>query len=467
MCHFVQTRDVAACAMRTAAPGVRFTVIAGIVAATLATGSAQAQPAGDPPSVPEPPPSGDQPPDVIPAPPPPELPAPAPVPLPPEGPPAAPPPVAPAAKPSLSVVYDKGIVFATDDESFETRISLRNQFRFEVKRPTEDGAEASAVFSVPRTRLQLEGNLFGKENRYKLEFALGDKGSFSFVKDLFVDKRLPGQALWVRFGQWKRPFNRQELISDFGSEFNERANTAEFVGGGRDLGIAVHNDYDKSPDGLEWIVGVFNGWSGGSDRPQQTTTCTADAAMTIDCTTGAPTTLPGDFGPAVVGRVGWNHGGIKGYSEADLEGGPLRLAVGVSYKVDLADLDKGDQSSVGKNLSHGAQVDAMLKVDGFGLLVGAYLMKVKSGDAQLAAMLQGGYFLRPKRAQIGARFAFVPTAGSRKQLEARFAFNWYWQGHSWKWATDVGMLLQTGEDPATMAKDDPDFQGRSMVQLTF
>jgi hypothetical protein len=42
-----------------------------------------------------------------------------------------------------------------------------------------------------------------------------------------------------------------------------------------------------------------------------------------------------------------------------------------------------------------------------------------------------------------------------------------WQGHPWKWATDVGVLKLQGEDPVTMATDAPDLQLRSMLQLTF
>jgi hypothetical protein len=371
-----------------------------------------------------------------------------------------------AQAPRLNATYEKGVVLATEDGAFQLRLGLRNQFRYELIRPMEDGAEISSRFYIPRSRLQLEGHIFGKETRYKLEFALGDRGSFSFIRDLFVEQALPSTNVWLRVGQWKRPFNRQELVADFSSELNERAITAEFAGGGRDLGVALHNDYEKSPDGLEWALGVFNGFSGGADRPIISTTCTDDGAD-IGCTTPAPSNFPTDFGPAVVARIGWNAGGIKGYSEADLEGGPLRVAVGAAYKVDLADLSAGDEASRADNLSHGVEVDALVKVEGFDLELGAYLMKLKSADARFAAFVQAGYFLAPKRAQLAGRFAFVPTTGDRKQLEVRAAFNWYWHGHSWKLATDVGLLQQTGEDATTMAGDDPDLQLRTMAQLTF
>jgi len=365
---------------------------------------------------------------------------------------------------ALSASYDKGVVLATADDTFLLRIALRNQFRFEMNRPLDEGSEATSRLYIPRARLQLEGHVFA-DNRYKVEASLGDRGSFGFVRDLYIERELLDTGAWLRVGQWKRPFNRQELVSDFGSAFNERAITAELVGGGRDLGVAAHNDYEKSPEGLEWVVGVFNSFSGGADRPTIETSCTEEMAE-LDCTTAAPTTIPADFGPAVVARAGWNHGGIKGYSEGDLEGGPLRVAVGVNYKVDLADLSRGEEATVADNLSHGAGVDAMLKVEGFDLEVGGFVMKLKSAPAQLAAMAQGGYFVIPGKAQIAARFAVVP-AGATHLLETRVAVNWYWRGHSWKLASDGGVLIETGHDPATNQRDRPDLQVRVMSQLTF
>jgi hypothetical protein len=375
------------------------------------------------------------------------------------GPAAAQEPASPPEKPKLVATYDKGVHLATEDGAFQLRLALRTQFRFESTRPTEDGSEPLSRLYIPRARLQLEGNVFGKDTRYKLELALGDRGSFSFVRDLFVDQALPGTPVWLRFGQWKRPFNRQELVADFSSELNERAITAEFAGGGRDLGIGLHNDYEKSPDGLEWAVGVFNSFSGGADRPIITTTCVEDAMMTIGCATPPPSTFPADFAPALVARAGWNTGGIKGYSEGDLEGGPLRVAVGLAYKVDLADFDE--------DLSHGLQADTLLKVQGFDLQLGAYLMKLGAADARLGGFAQAGYFLSPERAQVAGRFAIAQSSDERSLIEARAAFNWYWEGHRWKLANDVGVLQLTGEDPTTMATDDPDFQVRSMAQLTF
>lgn len=385
-------------------------------------------------------------------------------------PPATPAITDPASTPAtrLRVTYDRGISFATDDGTFAIKLAFRNQLRFETSRQTEAGSQFQSHFLIPRSRLQVDGNGFGKGTRYKLELGLGDAGSFAFVKELFIDQRLGGGPAWLRAGVWRRPFNRQEIVADFASELNERAITATFVGGGRDLGIGLHNQHEKSPEGLEWAVGVFNGFSGGADRPQLSTTCSENAAGAIACTTRAPTNVPADFGPAVVARAGWNHGGIKGYSEGDLEGGPLRLAVGASYKIDLANLAKQAEPSVAANLSHGVQADAMMKVAGVSLQLGLYSMKLKSADARYGVLVQAGYFVVRKRVQLAARFALAPPtplAGDREQIEARGAFTVFWQGHAFKWATDVGILQLTGADPTTMTSDEPELQLRSMLQL--
>lgn len=395
-----------------------------------------------------------------PAPPPPEA-------MPPQPPP--PPPARAGKSNPVHVTYDKALVVSDEAGQLGIKLAFRNQLRFESTRPTEDNSQFASRFLIPRSRLQVEGHVLGKDNRYKVELGLGDAGSFSFVKDLYIDKRL-GSSVWLRLGQWKRPFNRQELVSDFAAEFNERANTAVFVGGGRDLGFAIHNEYEKSPDGLEWVIGVFNGFNGGADRPVFGTSCTQNPTTgAIGCSSGAPSNFPADFGPTVVVRAGWNTGGIKGYSEGDLEGGPLRLAVGASYKIDLANFTDGTQDSYADNLSHGAQVDAMLKVSGLGVLVGGYMTKLKSADAQLGVLAQAGYFVVPKKSQVALRFAYAPPAANatREQLELRAAFTQYFDGHRWKWANDVGVLKLSGEDPTSMATDDPDLQVRSMLQLSF
>ncbi len=360
------------------------------------------------------------------------------------------------AKPPLLASYDGGLAFATEDGKYAAKLGLRTQFRFETLRPTEEGAEFQSKFSVNRIRLALDGHVHGKDNRYKLEVALDDAGSYTFVKDAFVERKV--SSVWLRVGQWKRPYSRQELTSDFASEFNERSIANEFGGGGRDVGFAVHNDYEKSPEGLEWVVGIFNGFAGGSDRPTQTAGSSGSVSR--------PTNLPADFGPTIVVRAGYNFGKIKGYSETDVEGGGLRYSVAASYKVSFANFTYGDQEEKVDNFSHAAQADAILKNEGLDVSAGLYLQKLPGRDTELGAVIQGGAFVTPKAAQLAARFAIIQAPGDREQIEARLAFNYFLSGHALKLATDLGYLQFTGEN-AMGVEDDADLQARLMAQLTF
>ena len=369
-------------------------------------------------------------------------------------------------KPVVHASYDNGLKFESDDGKYELKMQFRNQMRFESNRPTEDNSQFFNKFYIVRSRFQAEGHVFGDADRYKLELAMGDSGSFSFIKDMYIEHRLSPAPVYVRFGQWKRPFNRQEIVSDFASEFNERSIENELAGGGRDQGIALHNDYEKTAEGIEWVVGMFNTFNGGSDRPVIPVACTTTPTLNTTCVNGRPTTFPSDFEPAIVARAGWNSAKAKGYSEVDLEGGPLRYSIAAAYKIDLANFAKHGKDSLADNLSHGLEADWNIKANGLSFSGGVVMMKIKDADAQFGFVVQPGYMVVPKHIEVAARFALTnTTTDGRNNIEALGAFNYFAHGHRLKIASDFGILQTTGSDPVTMAKDDPDVRIRVMAQL--
>lgn len=376
----------------------------------------------------------------------------------------------------MRVRYDGGLKLSTPDDKWELKLAFRNQFRFESNRSFDDDTtsqqnEFENTFYIPRTRFVAEGHVFGKDNRFKAELGYGDRGNFAFLRDMYLEKRIPGSSVFFRAGQWKRPFDRAEIVSDFASTFNERSIVNALAGGGRSQGIAVHNQYEKSPEGIEWVVSVFNTFSGGGDRPQIETDCAETMPGVIDCETPPPRTFPTDFGPTIVGRIGWNSPGMKGYAESDFEGGPLRYAVGASYKIDLANFSQGARDSWFENTSHGLEVDTMIKAYGFTLEAGALMMILHGSDPEFGLFIQPSMFVVPDTIEIGGRFAWITvtqagampgTTVDRNEIEARAAVNYYWQGHAWKVASDAGFVTLTGSDPF---EDNPDLQIRVMMQL--
>jgi hypothetical protein len=368
---------------------------------------------------------------------------------------APPPDVTPPAEPAppaadghaISAKYDKGLTFETADGEYELKLGLRSQFRIESARPDADETEFATRFSVPRLRLQLEGHAYGEANGYKVEFDMANKG-FALLKDFFIDHAFG--KVHVRAGQWKKPFNRQEMVSDFGSEFLERSLANEFSGAGRDLGVAVHNNYEKSPEGLEWAVGVFNA---ASDKAAIKTTCVPSAMPTEPpvCTSGTPTNVPADFGPAIVVHAGWNHGGIKGYSEGDLEGGPLRYAVGLSYRMNPRDFDKDANDDL--NIEHAVALDAMVKVQGLGISGAVILKKDGQDDAEVGFYGQVGLHAEAQAAAGSpVRFAQVPE-GDEHKYEILGGVDYFLHGHNLKLMADGGVLHTTAPAGGTATSD--------------
>jgi hypothetical protein len=377
----------------------------------------------------------------------PPTPAPAPAPEPTPAPAAdpataepAPPPMPPAPaaddqdQKTGTAGYDKGFFIRNADGTYALKISGRVQ-PFYTLNVGRDPLDLRSAFEIRRARLTLGGHLHTRALTYKLQTDLG-KG-FVTLKDFHVDAEF-AQGTWLRVGQWKRPFSRQQINSSSRLEITDRSITDKAFLGGRDIGLAIHNNYEKSPD-FEWIVGVFNGTGDGSKfKP-------AVDPMTGAVTGGAFSNVPGKLRPVWVARAGINRNGIKGYSEADLEGGPLRFAAAANLAVE-GDNDDDDSSQ------QRAGVDYVVKAEGFSTTGGFYLMTeqtdLKLTDQELSFLgfhLQAGYMVAPKL-QAAARYALVDARldDAKDQQEITIGGNYYAFGHDGKLAAAV-RFIKTGD----------------------
>ncbi len=367
--------------------------------------------------------------------------------------------------------YKKGFYIQSADENYKLKIGGRVQARYhyEAVEGFGSGAEDESAFTIPRARLTLSGNVFNQNLKYKFQtdFAKGFVG----LKDFFADYRLVKGWLHLRAGQWKRPFSRQQINSSSRLELVDRAVTNKAFGAGRDIGFALHNNYEKSP-GFEWALGVFN--------------ATGDKGSfsgKVDTNTGAVTgkfsNIPDFFGPALVARVGYNHGGIKGYSEGDFAGGGFRFAVAASTVVEF-DADEDDDSNIR------AELDLVAKVSGFATTAAVYMSTAQDGDgfadqsyAAMGAHLQASYMIN-KTIQPVVRYATLMPEGDDNDIHEIVAgVSAYFWGHKIKWQTDFTMLLSEqesdGAGSGVRASDGTprrghmrkDYLVRTQVQLAF
>ena len=291
-------------------------------------------------------------------------------------------------------------MLTTSDDQFLLRISAHVQPFMNV---TVTPDETTTNFELRRARLWLDGNLWGSQIYYRFQPDLG-KGNVT-LKDFLFDVAL-SKAVWLRVGQWKKPFSRQQITAFYRTELTDRSITDRAFGAGRDIGIALHNNYEQSPP-WEWTLGVFNG-TGEAARLEGVTAMTdpITGEPIVDTSNAKFTNIPRDLRPMIVGRVGHNHGKLRGYSEADLEGGRLRWGVGLSVQAE-GDLDGNDQSN------QKAEVDYILKWNGLSSTGGLYAQTAQDGPqlrdltrSLVGFHVQGGYMVS-KRWQVAARYAAV------------------------------------------------------------
>lgn len=363
----------------------------------------------------------------------------------PEGEPAATATAEPAAG------YEKGFFITSSDGAFSMTANARVQGRYTYE--GIDGGDDESNFSVARARLKLEGHAFADNIEYVFQTDLG-KGNVT-LKDFWIDYGA-SDSLVVRVGQYKRPFSRQQISSSGSLVLVDRSITDRAFGGGRDIGVMVHNHYEDSPEGLEWAAGVFNGSGDKASFSGEADPMTGEVS-------GSFSNVPDMFGPMFVVRAGWNSADIKGYKEADLEGGPLRYGAAASVLVEL-DGDDDDTSSIR------GQADVIIKNNGLSANAAAFVATaqtdmdfVDQSYAAVGAHAQAGYMVTSKlqpAVRVGVVAADADTDAD--VIEAAGGISYYLHDHGFKWQTDVSLLRSTIADISTN-----DVLVRSQLQLAF
>lgn len=328
--------------------------------------------------------------------------------------------------------FDGEFFLQGKDGDFRLEIGGRLQPQFElvsVEEGDDRGIGVASLF-IRRARLSMSGHLFtprltfGFQSEFSGDVELLDY----YLNYVFVDDLLHG-----RVGSWRVPFMRTEINSSSSLLLVDRSLITDVFGEDRDVGLALHNNYKKAPT-FEWAAGIF---TGAADELGQ---------VSFD-EEAAPTFLS----PSLAARVAYNHGDIKAYSTGDFAGGPLRFSLGAAGVASLGlepgvavqGLDREDQSSLK------GTVDYMLKVHGFSSS-GAYTVATVQDGESLADQelfvsgffVQAGYLIG-ETFQPAARYSRLDPEGDEEPThEALGGLNIYFYGHSLKWQTDFGAIIE-------------------------
>lgn len=347
----------------------------------------------------------------------------------------------------------KGFSYDSKDGSSALGFEARVQLLETLTVPDEVGEKTESNLSIPRARVGWKGHVWSKDLEFKLQIDFG-KGQAA-LKDFYADWRFSGD-LRLRAGQGKVPFSRQKLTSSSKLAFVDRAPTDGDFDPDRDIGLWLHNGFEKSPE-LEWAVGVFNGTG---EKPR------LEGKVQTDPATGEGTITSGKLSntvsrsmPEIGVRVGYNSGGLKGYTEGDLEGGPLRFGVGLGVVADL-DMDGGKDGAMT------ATVDAQVKVEGLAVEAAFFTKRIQKGDSWTdqtghanGIHAQVSYAIAETwMPALGYTLVMPDAEGADDESEIAVGLTAMLHGHAIKWANDVAF-----QDDGTTAP----VVARSMIQFSF
>ena len=343
----------------------------------------------------------------------------------------------PASALAESAPY-KGISVSDASGQYKMAIKGRFQLRYTLDAPEDDDDGNSQHFAMQRVRLKLAGTAHSPKLGYALQLDAG-KGAVS-LKDAYATYAFQKKAFILKAGQFKKAYSRQQLTSSGKLALADRSIADGALPSGRDIGLEVGSA--RKGRVVEWQLGVFNGTGDKASFQPKTD---SNGAVTG----GKFSNVPADFSPAAVLRAAYNHGKMKGYSQADLEGGDLRFSVGANAHLDLALTDDA------KDPTWVAGVDAAVKVHGLSAQLEFHRDDEKEANIYFA---QAGYVLAD-RFQPVVHFATV-DADPLTQREITGGLSVYFFGHNLKWTTDVSQI-HTDLDGATA----DDMRVRSQLQL--
>lgn len=335
--------------------------------------------------------------------------------------------------PAFSFGYNGGYTLTARTDATSYQLKVGGQLQTRLGGRVTDIGDDTLAFSVARARIILGGHVLTTDLTWKLSLEIG--GGFAYLRDYYVDYAFtPG--LHLRAGQWRRPISRQHMTSSTRLALIDRGITDGAFRAGRDIGLALHNGYERSP-GLEWAFGVFNGTG---DRPRLSGVVEVDPATGEGrIVSGRLSNIPDRFEPALVLRVGYNSAGMagEGYNESDRKPKRgARFAVAASGLVDVGFDDTPAEAVV--------SIDAIVKVSGFTASAAAYarlaLDEATAGEA-LGFHAQASYALTAWL-EATARYAVVAPdaddADARDEIAVGLT-TWALSDHL-KWQVDAASL---------------------------
>lgn len=303
-------------------------------------------------------------------------------------------------------------------------ISNRIQFRYTLEDPATSGVPASQVgdakgsFRIRRARTKFEGWFFDPNLTYELQVDWAATSNLLQDAQLTYDVTRGKKLFFVKVGQFKVPFGRQQLTSSGNQEFVDRATVSDTFARGRDLGVQISGTPMRGK--LDWRLGVFNG-NGRTVTANDNTDYQVNARVT--------------FAP-------WED---PKYTEGDTDDTQRpAFAVAGNYEKNKS-FDSITLAEPEREIFEG---DAVLKYRGLFLFFDYYDVTTEntltgSTVDSTGYIAQGGYFIIKKKFEVAFRYAELDLnsdISDDERPERGVALGYYWNKHNLKLQADYRQL---------------------------
>jgi len=309
------------------------------------------------------------------------------------------------------------------------------QFRWIFNSRDDSGLveDTTTGFQTRRTKLDFTGNIINKDWTFRVLSAFDRDGGAAVLEEAWVQYRF-GNGWNARWGQFKLPLNREELVSSSRQLAAERSVVNEFFTQDRSQGIELSYDTENMrfvaafSDGLDSENTDFAGEGLEADyavtgrfeyKFQGTWSRFADF-----------TSRQGDdFASMLGGAAHWQHNDTPGFTDTDL----------LQYTADLS-LEGDGWNAFGAFVGRYSDMDGAASVNDMGFVI------------------QAGYRFAPETELFARWDALWPDDDRGDDLEDLYNFitvglNQYYAGHAAKATIDLVWALEETDDLAALGTD--------------
>jgi hypothetical protein len=347
---------------------------------------------------------------------------------------------------------------ASDDGSWRLNIGGYVQFRYYLNWRDDNGGEEDfeSGFQTRRTKIIFDGNV-ATNVFYKIQGNFNrDSGAF-VLEDAYGGYRWDN-GLYMKFGQFKLPFMREELVSSAMQLTADRSLTNEIFNQDRSQGIEL--GYEQE----DWraMVAFSDGF-----RSRNSDVGANSAFSALDGFTNGG----GESDWAITGRFEYKFAGawnaFKDFTS--FPGSDFAALLGVAGHVEQSDQNLtaviGGNDVQGETTLAGWTADLSLEGDGWNFFVAAnghhlnnnLAITATGASADSSAddygiVVQGGVFIPNTDWEIFGRYDVSFADADRTTTPAQdddfstvtIGTNWYWSGHAAKFTFDVQWFLDDG-----------------------